>query len=45
MAKASEDALFKAIALFHHYDKDIAEEVSNLEDMVVIMRMSLEHIL
>ena len=34
MAKASEDALFKAIALFHHYDKDIAEEVSNLEDMV-----------
>ncbi len=34
MAKASEDALFKAINLFHHYDKDIAEEVSNLEDMV-----------
>ena len=34
MAKASEDALFKAIDLFHHYDKNIAEEVSNLEDMV-----------
>ena len=34
MAKASEDALFKAIDLFHHYDKNMAEEISNLEDMV-----------
>lgn len=34
MAEASQDALFKAIDLFHHYDKHMAEAVSELEEVV-----------
>lgn len=34
MAEASQDALFKAMDLFHNYDKHVAERVSELEVIV-----------
>lgn len=34
MAELSKDALFKAIGLFHEYDKNIADEVVKIENII-----------